>query len=162
MNKTYYSVLEIEETVTQDEIQRAFRLLAKKYHPDNIQTGDIQKFKEVMEAYDVLSDLGKRKRYDSSLRENSTTSDSKGTASQTTGKTNSYSQYASYTKTREESKYDLDKLMKYILRKYRKIQEFSEKENFIAFNKSYYNYLKHFQSNPKYEENITLKKTHKR
>lgn len=63
MAKDYYSVLGVARTATQDEIKRAFRKLAHQYHPDK-GGGDEAKFKEVNEAYQVLSDETKRSQYD--------------------------------------------------------------------------------------------------
>ncbi len=64
--KDYYKVLGVSKNATQDEIKKAFRKLAVKYHPDKTK-GDKaaeQKFKEVNEANEVLSDKEKRKKYD--------------------------------------------------------------------------------------------------
>lgn len=61
--KDYYEVLGINKNASRDEIKKAFRLLASKYHPDK-KTGDETKFKEVSEAYAVLSDEKKRAEYD--------------------------------------------------------------------------------------------------
>ena len=66
MKKDYYEVLGIQKSADENEIKRAYRKLAKKYHPDTNQ-GDEQaaeKFKEINEAYDILGDEKKRKLYD--------------------------------------------------------------------------------------------------
>ncbi|NTW30447.1 MAG: molecular chaperone DnaJ [Candidatus Moranbacteria bacterium] len=62
-NKDYYSILGVARDASQDDIKKAFRKLAHKHHPDK-QGGDEAKFKEANEAYGVLSDSEKRKRYD--------------------------------------------------------------------------------------------------
>ena len=59
-----YEVLGIKKGATKDEIKSAYRKLAKKYHPDNHETGDAEKFKEIQEAYDILYDDQKRAAYD--------------------------------------------------------------------------------------------------
>ena len=61
--KDYYNVLGIDKRASQDDIKKAFRKLAHKYHPDKGGT-DESKFKEITEAYSVLSDDKKRREYD--------------------------------------------------------------------------------------------------
>lgn len=67
--KNYYDILGVSKTASQDEIKSAYRKLAKQYHPD-FHPGDAaaaEKFKEINEANEVLSDEGKRKQYDYEL-----------------------------------------------------------------------------------------------
>jgi curved DNA-binding protein len=64
--KDYYEILEIKSDAGEDEIRRSFRRLARLYHPDkagNDRTAE-ERFKEINEAYEVLSDNAKRRRYD--------------------------------------------------------------------------------------------------
>lgn len=62
MAKDYYNVLGVDKKATQDDIKKAFRKLAHKHHPDK--GGSDEKFKEITEAYSVLSDDKKRREYD--------------------------------------------------------------------------------------------------
>lgn len=64
--KDYYSLLGVNKSATSDEIKKAFRKLAVKYHPDRNPDNKAaeEKFKEISEAYEVLGDTEKRKKYD--------------------------------------------------------------------------------------------------
>src|SRR3954468_23850645 len=66
VEKDYYAALGVSKTASQAEIKKAYRKLARQHHPD-ANKGDAaseEKFKEISEAYDVLSDESKRKEYD--------------------------------------------------------------------------------------------------
>jgi molecular chaperone DnaJ len=63
-SKDYYGILGVEKSASKDDIKKAFRKLAHKYHPDKA-GGDEQKFKEIGEAYSILSDDKRRAEYDS-------------------------------------------------------------------------------------------------
>lgn len=66
LEKDYYAVLGVPKTATAEEIKKAYRKLARQYHPDSNQGDTVKeaKFKEVSEAYDILSDTKRRKEYD--------------------------------------------------------------------------------------------------
>ena len=59
--RDYYEVLGVDKSADQDTIKKAYRTLAKKYHPDiNKSEEAVEKFKEVQEAYEILSDENKK------------------------------------------------------------------------------------------------------
>src|SRR5438552_18921093 len=63
--RDYYEILGVSRNVTEDELKKAFRRLAKQYHPDaNKEQGAEAQFVEINEAYEVLSDPQKRAAYD--------------------------------------------------------------------------------------------------
>ena len=61
--KNYYDILGVDKKASKEDIKKAFRTLAHKYHPDK-KGGSADKFKEASEAYSVLSDDQKRAQYD--------------------------------------------------------------------------------------------------
>ena len=69
--ENYYRILELDQYASQETIEKVYKLLVKKYHPD-LQSEDAkhiyeEKIKKINEAYDVLSNPEKRKQYDNSL-----------------------------------------------------------------------------------------------
>ncbi|MCH7756559.1 molecular chaperone DnaJ [Patescibacteria group bacterium] len=64
MSKDYYTILGVQKSAGNEEIKKAFRKLAHKYHPDK-NGGDSEKFKEISEAYSILSNEKRRAEYDS-------------------------------------------------------------------------------------------------
>jgi curved DNA-binding protein CbpA len=60
----YYEMLQISQNAEPETINRVFRLFAQRFHPDNTESGDANRFREVHDAYSVLSDPEKRAKYD--------------------------------------------------------------------------------------------------
>ena len=60
----YYETLQVNTNAEQETIDRVYRLLAQRFHPDNHQTGDVNRFQTLLEAYTVLRDPEKRAQYD--------------------------------------------------------------------------------------------------
>jgi len=66
----YYEILQLSPNADTDTISRVYRILVKRYHPDNRETGNERKFNDVVQAYRVLSDPEKRAAYDVQYDEN--------------------------------------------------------------------------------------------
>jgi curved DNA-binding protein CbpA len=60
----YYETLQISVAAEPETVHRVYRLLAQRYHPDNAETGNVARFKQITEAYRVLGDAAERARYD--------------------------------------------------------------------------------------------------
>jgi curved DNA-binding protein CbpA len=60
----YYEILQVSPRADRETIERVFRHLARRYHPDNLETGDSDRFTELAEAYRVLADAEQRAKYD--------------------------------------------------------------------------------------------------
>jgi curved DNA-binding protein CbpA len=60
----YYDLLQISPQAEPETVERVYRLLAARYHPDNLETGDAERFRLIREACDVLRDPAQRKQYD--------------------------------------------------------------------------------------------------
>jgi curved DNA-binding protein CbpA len=66
----YYEVLQLSPNATSETVERVYRMLAKRFHPDNQDSGDAQRFAEVQRAYDTLADPPTRAAYDVKYDEN--------------------------------------------------------------------------------------------
>lgn len=66
----YYETLQVSPNADFETLERVYRLLAKRYHPDNQKTGDDGKFRTIMDAYNTLSDPERRAAYDASYQNN--------------------------------------------------------------------------------------------
>ena len=107
--KTLYELLEVSENASKEIIEKAYKVLAKKYHPDLQAEGEKleaeKKMKQINEAYEVLSDETKRKEYDLKLTEERRQEEAKKQP-QPSYNQNSYEQpYQTYTKPMSEQEY---------------------------------------------------------
>ena len=62
--KDWYEILQVSPRADRDTIERVFRYLANRFHPDNRETGDVDRFTEIVDAYEVLCSAVKRAQYD--------------------------------------------------------------------------------------------------
>lgn len=62
--KDHYEILQVSPRADRDTIERVFRFLTNRFHPDNRETGDAERFSEIVDAYEVLSSASKRAQYD--------------------------------------------------------------------------------------------------
>lgn len=69
MPKDYYVVLGVSKDANLNQIKRAYRRIAKQFHPDSTQSPSSDKFREIIEAYETLADDKKRRSYDATLRQ---------------------------------------------------------------------------------------------
>ena len=100
----YYKVLGINEQANDEQIKQAYRKLAKKYHPD-LNPGNHEaeeKFKDVVEAYEVLGDAAKRKEYDAKRKTTENRSNSKHTQEMRNNAAYSDINIANFTKDMEK------------------------------------------------------------
>jgi curved DNA-binding protein CbpA len=65
----YYEVLQVSDTAEPETINRVYRIFAQRYHPDNQETGNEARFREITEAYQVLSNAEKRASYDATSQQ---------------------------------------------------------------------------------------------
>jgi hypothetical protein len=101
----YYQILGLEKNASKDEIKKAYRLYATKYHPDK-QNGDKffeERFKEINEAHEILIDEEKRAIYDSKLQSNKINSDSYKRERDYNKKSNDYYKREEFFKREEEN-----------------------------------------------------------
>lgn len=149
---TLYDILEVSEKASKEVIEKAYRVLAKKYHPD-LQTAENKvvaekKMKEINEAYGILSDESKRKEYDESLlrerqvkeqENNIQNKDSMQTNYQSQSQTPQNGYYANNTQADQRYR-DMQR------RKYeeqlRKQQEQMQRNMQEQYENAYYNYLR--------------------
>jgi len=102
IKKNYYGTLGVQQSASAADIKKAFYKLAKQYHPD-VNKGNADKFKEINEAYEVLSDDSKKRNYDDMRKASSSSSSSSGYSSygsssnasraSSTGKASGYNPY---------------------------------------------------------------------
>ena len=134
--RDYYEVLGLNKDATEQDIKKAFRRLAMQYHPDRNKAPDAEeKFKEINEAYAVLSDVDKRREYDKQYA-----NEFKESLSRTHN--SNEEAYSSYTKSREESESDFEEWLKEYLKinldNLNKTELITLKNMIIEYNKKFF------------------------
>lgn len=127
--KTLYEILEVSETASNEIIEKAYKVLAKKYHPDlwpqDKKEYAENKMKEINDAYDVLSDETKRKEYDDSLKIDRQKELEKKIKEQDKNRYNQNVNFKDYNKQNEQTQGNFTQ------EEYRKMQEELRKEELI-------------------------------
>lgn len=119
--QTYYEILGVSETATQDEIRKAFKILIRKWHPDMNPGNDSVRMTQLLnEAYSVLSDVSKRRQYDSKLSSTRRQTSSKPKSS---SKSNSCGETAKSTDNTKESTNSTRKLADDIIDELKKTRD---------------------------------------
>lgn len=146
--KNYYEILEINEKASQEVIERVYKLLAKRYHPDmnmdNPKEAE-EKFKEISAAYEILSDPKKRKEYDEELQNEKQKEEMKQ-KSNNAQNSNDYFERNTNTTTinkKEAEDFDQDELKyrKEFIKNMARQQAIQEQEMQQAYNDAYYKAL---------------------
>ncbi len=164
---TLYEILEVSENASKEVIDKAYRVLAKKYHPD-LQTEENKKnaeikMRQINQAYEVLSDDVKRKEYDQSLlskreEKNNYTNTQNGQASYSENYYKQNQNTMSAQEIEQERRYRDMQRRKYEAELQRKSQQM-EKQMQEQYQNAYYNYLRSLGY--KIKEKWTWKKTKK-
>jgi len=139
--KNYYEILEVDRNASKEVIEKAYRTLAKKYHPDlKSTTYSQERMQKINEAYEVLSSDFKRKEYNLHLEKQSVP-------------------FEEYEKVKKENVKLKKELQKYT-NKYEETEEKHDYGNSIQFMKNYYNELRKKTTNN--TQNNSVKKTRKK
>lgn len=159
--KTLYEVLEVSEKASKEIIEKAYRVLAKKYHPDLQQPENKekaeQKMKQINEAYDILSDELKRKKYDEELaqkRQQNENSYNQQNSYQAKTQYNSGNNVYNAQKNSQANSYNqqyTQKTSEDYMKKQQQMQQEMQKEYQQKYQQAYENYLKNLGYKIKYK-----------
>ena len=157
--KDYYELLEVSQNASDEVIARAYKVLAKKYHPDmnpeNKEEAE-EKFKEISEAYEILSDADKKREYDIKL----VYEKNKKAESNTTSYSANATQRSNVENSNDISKVDVYEVDSPLRVDINKIDEIlREHENAVerAYNDAYINALKNMGYEIKYQKTFKEK-----